>query len=111
MFPVHRFSLADLFDAAGRLRPFEELAPELQEQIASFDVIRTTIRQERETVTTEELIRVRLRDNSTAEISQRATTASAKVLRCKPLSRRVITTHERSAGSGRTAAADEQHKV
>ena len=100
-----RFSLADLFDRAGRLRPFAELPAKGSGEAASFDVVRTTIRREGETVTTEELIRLKVRDGRKAEIARRGgTTIRAKLLRSKPLKRGIVTTRERSAGSGRTAA-------
>jgi hypothetical protein len=57
--PAYRFSLADLFDRAGRLRPLGELPPEVQAEIASFEIVRVTTRRTGETVITEELIRVK----------------------------------------------------
>jgi hypothetical protein len=107
--PAHRFNLGELFDRAGRLRPFEELPPEVQAEIASFEVVRITTRGNGETVTTEELIRVKTRDRRTAQIAKRGGAwASARVLSEKPLQRRLVTTGERSIGTGSTAAAQAQ---
>ena len=69
--PIQRFNLADLFDRAGRLRPLAELPPDILAEIASFDVVRITIRRTGETVTTEELIRVKTRDCRTAAVTMR----------------------------------------
>jgi hypothetical protein len=104
-----RFSLGDLFDRAGRLRPFNELPPEVQAEIASFDIIRVTTRRKGETVSTEELIRVKTRDRWTAEIARRGgDTATRTSLRRKPLRPGLVKTLERSAGAGATAAARSQ---
>jgi hypothetical protein len=67
----NRFNLGELFDHAGRLRPPGDLPPALQNEIASFEVVRITTRGKRETVTTEELIRVKTRDRRTAQVSKR----------------------------------------
>ena len=111
---VSRFSLADLFDQAGRLRPFKDLPPEIQAEIASFEVVRVSTRTAGETVITEELIRVKTRARQTAEVARRGCgsvsfdprTGQARVIRSQALQRAVVTTVERSAGSGRTAAAE-----
>jgi hypothetical protein len=103
---AYRFSLGDLFDDIGRLRPFKDLPPEVQAGIASFDVVKITTRSVGETVTTEELIRVKLRDRRTAEVARRGSgSLSARVLRSQPLKRAIATTRERTAGAGQTAAA------
>lgn len=51
--PAPRFNLGDLFDRAGRLWPLGELPPEVQAEIASFEVVRITTRGNGETVSTE----------------------------------------------------------
>ena len=67
---MYQFNLCDLFDLAGRLRPLKDLPPEIAAEIASFDVIKITVRTAGETVITEELIRVKTRDRRTAEIAR-----------------------------------------
>jgi hypothetical protein len=101
-----RFNLGELFDRAGRLRPLGELPPEIQTEIASFEVVRTTVRTNGETVATEELIRVKTRNGRTAQLARRGgATVTARTLSVPPLQRRLVTTRERSAGSGSTDAA------
>jgi hypothetical protein len=101
-----KFSLADLFDRAGRLRPLAELPPEIQDEIASFEVQRVTMRRDGETVITEELIRVKTRDRRTAAVIRRGSGCmSTRNMRQKPLAPSVVTTRERSVGEGRTLAA------
>jgi hypothetical protein len=102
---VYRFNLADLFDRAGRLRPLGELPPEIQAEIASFDIVRVTTRTDGERVITEELIRVKTRDRRTARVVRDCTSVSARRINQKPLQPRVVTVRERSAGAGRTSAA------
>jgi hypothetical protein len=105
--PAVGFSVADLFDAAGRLRPFDDLPPSVVAQIASFDVVRVTTRLAGETVITEELIRVKMRDRRTAAITRRGgDSVSARAVRRKPIARGLVTSTERSAGEGCTAAAN-----
>lgn len=95
-----RFSLADLFDRVGRLRPFRDLPPEITAEIASFDVVRITTRTAGETVITEELIRVKTRDRRTVEIARRGQgSLSARVVRTKPLRPGLVSVRERSAGA------------
>jgi len=107
--PAHPFNLGDLFDRGGRIRPLGELPLEVQTEIASFEVVRMTTRGNGETVTTEELIRVKTRDRRTAQITRRGqTTGTARTLSLKPLQRGLVTTRERSAGSGSTLAAKAQ---
>jgi hypothetical protein len=55
------FNLGDLFDRAGRLRPLGELPPEVQAEIASFEVVRFRIRRNGETEMPEGLIGVKAR--------------------------------------------------
>jgi hypothetical protein len=107
-FTVYQFSLAVLFDQAGRLRALNELPPEILAEIKSFEVVRTTRRVKGETLITEELIRVKTHDRRTASVTRRGgTTISAKAFISQPLLRRRITTvRERRIGVGRTAAAD-----
>ncbi len=81
----YRFNLADLFDRAGRLRPLAGLPPEVQTEIASFEVVRVTTRRNGETVTTEELIRVKTRDRRTRR--SRSVAAGGCLLECSPRSR------------------------
>lgn len=107
--PAHRFNLGELFDRAGRLRPLGELPREAQAEIAFFEIVRVTTHGNGETVTTEELIRVKTRDRRTAQVQKRGGAwASARMLSEKPLQRRLVTTRERSAGSGSTPAAKAQ---
>ena len=102
-----RVSLADLFDAAGRLRPLSELPPELTTAIAAFDVGRTTTWCKGETVITEELVRVKLRDGRKARVTRGGpTTLSSRMVSQKPPQRRIVTTRERWVGAGRTEAAE-----
>ena len=104
---TYRFNLFDFFDRAGRLRPFTDLPPEIAAEVASFDVVRITTRTSGDTVITEELIRVKTRDRRTAEVARRGGDSfSARVIRIKPLARRVVTVRERSAGAGRTVLAE-----
>lgn len=103
---VFNVKLADLFDAEGRLRPVQELPEATIGAIATFDILRTTIQTAGETITTEELIRVKLRDGRRAEVSRRAGSASRRVLRQQPLRPRRLTFAERSIGRGQTAAAE-----
>jgi hypothetical protein len=101
-----RFNLGEFFDRAGRLLPLGEVPPDVQAEIASFEVVRITTRSNGETVTTEELIRVKTRDRRTARVVKRGlTTATARSISEKPLGPRLVTTRERSVGSGSTAAA------
>jgi hypothetical protein len=106
---AYRFNLCDLFDRLGRLRSLADLPAEIAAEIASFDVVRITTRTAGETVTTEELIRVKTRDRRTAAISRRGGSSfSPGVLRSQPLTRGLVTVRERSAGAGRTEAAEKQ---
>jgi hypothetical protein len=103
---AYQFSLVDLFDSSGRLRRFEDLPPEIAAEIASFEIVRITMRTEGETITTEELIRVKTRDRRTAEIARRGGgSISERVIRIKPLRPGLVTSRERP-GAGRTAAAE-----
>jgi hypothetical protein len=110
---ARRFNLGDLFDRAGRLRPLNALSLEIQAEIASFEVVRVTTREAGETVITEELIRIKTRDRRTAEVARRGggsmsfdqRTGQLRAIRSQPLQSAVVTTVERSMGSGRTASA------
>jgi hypothetical protein len=103
---VSQFSLADLFDRAGRLRQLKDLPPEILTEIKSFDVVRLTTRKVGETVITEELIRIQTRDRRTAEVARRGPDSlSGRRLRMHPLAPNTTTAIERSAGSGATTAA------
>ena len=73
--PAYRLNLGDLFDRAGRLRPLGELPSDIQQQIASFDVVRTTVRRHGATTTTEEVIRVKTRARRTPQIISRGQTS------------------------------------
>jgi hypothetical protein len=96
----------ELFDRAGRLKPLESLPAHVAAQIASFDIIKTTVRREGETITTEELIRVKTRDRKTATVARRGgTTVTEKHIKSQPIARRLVTTQEKAIGRGRTAAA------
>jgi hypothetical protein len=100
-----RFNLGELFDRAGRLRPLNELPANIQAEIASFEIVRMRVRDNDATVTTEELIRVKTRDRRTAQITKRGqTTGTARTLTQGAVRPRLVTTIERSAGSGSTAA-------
>ena len=102
----HSFNLGNLFDRAGRLRPLGDLPPEVQGEIASFEIVRVTTRRTGETVITEELIRVKTRDRRTAQMTTRGGSwRTSRVLSERPLVRRLVTTRDRSVGSGSTAAA------
>jgi hypothetical protein len=73
MNPMHRkATIADLFDDQGCLRSVYELPPEVAAQIASFEVIRVTVRRKRDVTITEELIRVTLRNKTTASVRKRS---------------------------------------
>jgi hypothetical protein len=79
--PAHRFNVGELFDRAGRLRPLGELPREAQAEIAFFEIVRVTTHGNGETVTTEELIRVKTRDRRTAQVQKRGGAwASARML-------------------------------
>jgi hypothetical protein len=106
MVPEYRSCLVDLFDKLGRLRPFDELAPDIQAQIKKFEIRRRRMRRDGETTVTEELIRVVLRDGRTAKLTERGGGyASGKTVAIEPTVRRIVTTTERSVGAGRTEAA------
>ena len=97
LLPAYRFNLGELFDRAGRLRPLEELPPEVQAEIASYEIVRVNTRRTGETVITEELIRVKTRDRRTAQMATRGGSwGTSRVLSEQPLVRRLVTTRERS---------------
>src|SRR5262245_4377168 len=93
------FRLTDLFDRAGRLKPFHELPESITTQIASFDVVRTRIQRKRDSIVTEELIRVKLRDRRTATVRRRGpTTVSAHEVVLQPTKPpRVVTVQAKRA--------------
>jgi len=93
-------------DPLGRLRPFESPPPELLAEIASFEVVRTTVHRKGDATVTEELIRVKLRDRGVAEIAKRGgDSLKLRVIRRRPLKRGIVRTVTRNDGRGATAAA------
>jgi hypothetical protein len=59
-------SLADLFDDQQHLKPLTALPAPVAAEIASFDVMRTTVRRNGTATVTEELVRVTLKNRATA---------------------------------------------
>ncbi len=100
------FTVADFFDQYGRLRPLGELPTQLQAHVALFEVVRVTTELKGETLTTEELIRVKTRDRRIAKIGrQGGITVTPSSMQQRPLKPRLVTRLERHVGSGRSAGA------
>jgi len=62
-------TVLDLLESDGRLKPIHSLSPHVAAHVECFDVIRTTLRQHEQNTVTEEVIRIKLRNGSTAVTS------------------------------------------